>query len=197
MKYSVITIAREHGSGGRVIAQRVARMLDIPVYDKTVIDIAAQECGLSPQFMEEIERRRSGNFLYNLYMSSTNVSIVDQVYLAQSQVIRMLASEGPCIIVGRCGDYVLRERSDCLRIFVYAPLSDRIKRITEEYGETPVDPENYLLRCDKQRAAYFNSFADIRWGDRRNYHLMLNSSIGLELSAQFIFETVKGSKING
>ncbi len=192
MKYPLITIAREHGSGGRVIAQRVSRMLDIPVYDKTVIDIAAQECGLSPQFMEEIEKRRTGNFLYNLYLSSTNMSIVDQVYLAQSQVIKTLAEEGPCIIVGRCADHVLRERGDCLRVFVYAPLADRIRRVTQEYKENAADPESYLLRCDKQRASYYNSFADTRWGDRRNYHLMLNSTIGIELAARFICEAAKG-----
>ena len=83
MKYPIITIAREHGSGGRVIAHKLSKQLNVPVYDKTVIDIAAQECGLSPEFMEEIEKRSSGNFLYNLYLSSANVSIVDQVFLAQ------------------------------------------------------------------------------------------------------------------
>lgn len=196
MKYPIITIAREHGSGGRVIAHKLSKQLNIPVYDKTVIDIAAQECGLSPEFMEEIEKRSSGNFLYNLYLSSANVSIVDQVFLAQSQVIKTLAAESPCIIVGRGGDYVLRDRLDCLRVFVYAPKEDRIRRILNEYHEQVDDPESYLTKRDKQRASYYNSFADIRWGDRRNYHLMVNSSLGLENAVQLIAVAAQGGAVN-
>lgn len=196
MKYPIITIAREHGSGGRVIAHKLSKQLNVPVYDKTVIDIAAQECGLSPEFMEEIEKRSSGNFLYNLYLSSANVSIVDQVFLAQSQVIKTLAAESPCIIVGRGGDYVLRDRQDCLRVFVYAPKEDRIRRILNEYHEQVDDPESYLTKRDKQRASYYNSFADIRWGDRRNYHLMVNSSLGLEKAVQLIAVAAQGGTVN-
>lgn len=186
MKYPIITIAREHGSGGRIIAQMVSKKLDIPVYDKTIIDIAAQESGLSPEFIAEAEKRRSSTFIYNLYLSSTNVSIIDQVYLAQAHVIKKAAEEGPCIIVGRCGDYVLRDKKNLLRTFIYAPKEERMRRIVEEYKEDIDNPSAYVDKCDKQRSAYYNSFSDLRWGDHRNYHLMIDSSLGLDLAAEFI-----------
>lgn len=193
MKYPVITIAREHGSGGRIIAQKIGKALDIPVYDKTIIDIAAQESGLSPDFIADAEKRRTSTFLYNLYLSSTNVSIIDQVYLAQAHVIQQVVQEGPCVIVGRCGDHVLRKMKNLLRVFVYAPKEERIRRIVEEYKEegTGSNLSAYLDKCDKQRSSYYNAFADFRWGDHRNYNLMLDSSIGIDLSADIIIETAK------
>ncbi len=186
MKYPIITIAREHGSGGRIIAETVSKKLDIPVYDKTIIDIAAQESGLSPEFIAEAEKRRSSTFLYNLYLSSTNVSIIDQVYLAQAHVIKKVAEEGPCIIVGRCGDYVLRNIKNLLRVFIYAPKQERMRRIVEDYKENIENPSAYVDKCDKQRSSYYNTFSDLRWGDYRNYHLMIDSSIGLDTAAEFI-----------
>ena len=191
MKYPIITIAREHGSGGRVIAQKVGKELDIPVYDKTIIDIAAQESGLDPDFIQTLEKRRSPMFLYNLYLSKTNVSIADQVYLAQAQVIETVAEEGPCIIVGRCGDYVLRKKKNLLRVFVYAPKEERIRRIIEEYKEEIDNPSAYLDKYDRQRASYYNSFADLQWGDHRNYHLMIDSSLGLDFAAAIIIDAAR------
>ena len=188
MKYPVITIAREHGSGGRVIAQNIGKKLDIPVYDKTIIDIAAQESGLAPDFIQKAEQQHNPTFLYNLYLSRTNVSIVDQVYLAQAQVIENAAKEGPCIIVGRCGDYVLRKMKNVLRVFVYAPKEERIRRILEDYKEEIGNPSAYLDKMDKQRASYYNTFSDVQWGDHRNYHLMLDSSLGLDFAANIIIE---------
>ena len=191
MKYPVITIAREHGSGGRVIAQKIGKKLDIPVYDKTIIDIAAQESGLSPDFIADAEKRRSATFLYNLYLSRTNVSIIDQVYLAQAHVIQTAAREGPCIIVGRCGDYVLRKMKNLLRVFIYAPKEERIRRIIEEYKEEIDNPSAYLDKTDKQRASYYNTFSDVQWGDHRNYHLMIDSSLGIDFAAGIIIDAAK------
>ena len=191
MKYPIITIAREYGSGGRLIAEKIGKKLDIPVYDKTIIDIAAQESGLAPDFIAEAEKRRGHTFLYNLYLSRTNVSIVDQVYLAQAQVIEDVAKEGPCIIVGRCGDYVLRKIKNVLRVFVYAPKEERIRRIIDEYKEEIENPSAYLDKVDKQRASYYNTFSDIPWGDHRNYHLMLNSSLGLDFASSIIIDAAK------
>ena len=190
-KYPVITIAREHGSGGRVIAQKVGKKLGIPVYDKTIIDIAAQESGLDPNFIAEAEKRRSTTFLYNLYLSMTNVSIIDQVFLAQSHVIETVAEEGPCIIVGRCGDYVLREKKNVLKVFIHAPKEERIRRIIEDYKEEIDNPYAYIDKVDKQRASYHNTFSDAQWGDHRNYHLMLDSSLGIDFAAGIIIDAAK------
>ena len=189
--HPIITIAREHGSGGRVIAQKIGKKLDIPVYDKTIIDIAAQESGLDPDFIKNLEKRRGPTFLYNLYLSKTNMSIADQVYLAQAQVIEAVAKEGACIIVGRCGDYVLRKRKNVLRVFIYAPKEERARRIVEEYKEEVDNPVAYLDKMDKQRASYYNMFSDMQWGDHRNYHLMLDSSLGLDFAASIIIDAAK------
>lgn len=191
MNYPIITIAREYGSGGRLIAEKIGKQLGIPVYDKTIIDIAAQESGLSPDFIQSAEKRRGGTFLYNLYLSRTNVSIIDQVYLAQAHVIQTVANEGPCIIVGRCGDHVLRKRRNVLRAFVYAPKEDRIRRIVEEYKDDVGNPQAHVDKVDKQRSSYYNTFSDIPWGDHRNYHLMLNSSLGLDFAASVIVEAAR------
>ena len=191
MKYPIITIAREHGSGGRLIAQKIGKKLDIPVYDKMIIDIAAQESGLDPNFIAEVEKRRNATFLYNLYLSMTNVSIIDQVFLAQANVIETVAKEGPCIIVGRCGDYVLRKKKNLLRVFIYAPKEERIRRIVEEYKEEIDNPQTFLDKVDKQRASYYNTFSDMQWGDHRNYHLMLDSSLGLDFAASIIVDAAK------
>ena len=125
MKYSVITIGREFCTGGLDIARNVAGRLGAPMYDKELITLAAKESGLSEQAIAAGEKRPSGSLLYNLYTMGSDLPLSDQVFVVQSQIIRRLADQGPCVIVGRCGDYVLRNRTDVLRVFLHAPLEFR------------------------------------------------------------------------
>lgn len=140
MKYSVITIGREFCTGGLDIAREVARRLGGPMYDKELITLAAKESGLSEQAIAAGEKRPSGSLLYNLYTMGSDLPLSDQVFVVQSQIIRGLADKGPCVIVGRCGDYVLRGRTDVLRVFLHAPLEFRRRRAQAE-GAVPADAD--------------------------------------------------------
>lgn len=196
MKYPVITIGREHGSGGRIVAEKVAQKLNIPLYDKKLIRMIAQDSGLSENYIESAETKRTSSFLFNIYFDSNNLPVDDQIFITQSNIIKQIAERGPCVIVGRCGDYVLREMEDCLKVFIYAPLEERIKRVTEVYNEKTNDPKKYLEKYDKQRSAYYNRFTEEKWGDPHNYHLMLNSTIGLDAIADYIVSLVLGEDKN-
>ena len=134
MEPIVITIAREFASGGSEIAQAVADKMGIPLYNKELITRAAKKSGLTEEAIAASENQRSGSLIYSLYMMGNTMPLADQVYILQSNVIRELAAEGSCVILGRCGDYVLRERPNVLSVFVYAPLEDRIQRAKARPG---------------------------------------------------------------
>ena len=186
MAHTVLTIGRQFGSGGRIVAQRVAEALHIPFYDKAVIDLAAKETGLSEEFIRQAEQKKTSSFLYNLYMSTQNLPVSDQVFIAESDVIRKVAAQGPCVIVGRCADYVLRNQEDVLNVFIHAPLDERIFRAKEEYHVDAPDVRSYVLKHDKSRAAYYEHFSDRVWGKAQNYHLAVSSTIGLDNVVELI-----------
>ncbi len=123
MAKTIITLGREYCTGGRYIAKDVARALGIKLYDKELITMAAKNSGLSEEAVAASEKRHTHSLLYSLYTMGNDLPLGDQVFILQSRIIKQLADEGPCVIVGRCGDYVLRDRKDVLRIFVYAPRS--------------------------------------------------------------------------
>ena len=186
MAHTVITIGRQFGSGGRIVAQRVADSLHIPFYDKAVIDLAAKETGLSEAFIRQAEQKKTSSFLYNLYMSAHNLPVTDQVFIAESEVIRRVAGEGPCVIVGRCADYVLQRQEGVLNIFLHAPLDERIVRTRETYQVDASDLRSYVLKQDKGRAAYYEHFTNRVWGQAEHFHLAVNSTIGLDAVADLI-----------
>lgn len=196
MKYSVITIGREFCTGGLDIAREVARRLGGPMYDKELITLAAKESGLSEQTIAAGEKRPSGSLLYNLYTMGSDLPLSDQVFVVQSQIIRGLADKGPCVIVGRCGDYVLRGRNDVLRVFLHAPLEFRRRRAQAE-GAVPADADertaNALLeKEDRRRAAYYNFYSEYRWGEAGHYDLCLNTALGDEVCADLIMRAAQG-----
>lgn len=196
MKYSVITIGREFCTGGLDIAREVARRLGGPMYDKELITLAAKESGLSEQTIAAGEKRPSGSLLYNLYTMGSDLPLSDQVFVVQSQIIRGLADKGPCVIVGRCGDYVLRGRNDVLRVFLHAPLEFRRRRAQAE-GAVPADADertaNALLeKEDRRRAGYYNFYSEYRWGEAGHYDLCLNTALGDEVCADLILRAAQG-----
>ena len=196
MKYSVITIGREFCTGGLDIAREVARRLGGPMYDKELITLAAKESGLSEEAIAASEKRRTGSLLYSLYTMGGELPLSDQVFVLQSQIIRGLADKGPCVIVGRCGDYVLRGRNDVLRVFLHAPLEFRRRRAQAE-GAVPADADertaNALLeKEDRRRAAYYNFYSEYRWGEAGHYDLCLNTALGDEVCADLIMRAAQG-----
>ena len=187
MKHVVITIGREYGSGGRLIAKKLSEELGITFYDKELIAAVAKKTGFSENFIRDTEHQRPTNsFLYDLYTTVATPSVPDQVFIAQAKVIKEAAARESCVIVGRCADYILREEPHVLKVFVNAPIDQRIRRAREEYGVTEPNLESYVIRQDKARASYYNYFATGRWGQSREYDLCVNSRIGINTAVKVI-----------
>ena len=178
----IITIAREHGSSGKQIGKLVAERLGIPFYYKEMTALAAQESGLDKEFISDINAN-SPTHLHSLYLST---DVVQQAVVAQDKVIRKIADNGSCVIVGRAADYVLRDYEDVVRIFIYAPEDYKIKRVMEIYGDSAEDAKKNVRKSDEARASYYKNISERAWGDRRNYELMIDSSIGIDASVDTI-----------
>ena len=182
----VITISRDYGSGGRAIGERLAKELGIPFYNKELILMAAKESGLSEEYIKKTEQIKSTSFLYGLYMGAQQLPMNDQIFLVQSKIIRQIAEEGPCVIVGRCADYVLRERKDLLNVFIHAPLEYRAQRAREVYEKQAGNMEDFVKKKDKKRASFYNYFSQNKWGDARHYHLAISSEYGVDFAVSVI-----------
>ena len=196
MKYSIITIGREYGSGGRIIAKQVAETLGIAFYDKELIHLAAQKTGLSEEYISSSATHHKANkFFYNLIFSSDNLPVSDQLYIAETDIIKKVSDDGPCVIVGRCADYILRERQDCLKIFIHAPLEERIARAKNDYGISE-DIENFVQKTDKERSAHYDYFTNQGWGKAQNYHMTINSTVGLDMAVKLIIAAATGEEVN-
>ena len=178
MKNRVITISREFGSGGRTIGKKVAEQLGIPCYDAEIIQEMVKETGFTPEYVKEAGEYTPGNFLSSAFSNRlfgpTNEDIL---WEHQYKVITELAQKGPCVIVGRCADYILQDKADCLKVFIHADMDFRALRIVEVYGEREQSPEERLRDKDKRRAAYHRFYTDMKWGYAQNYHLTLNSGV--------------------
>lgn len=185
-KLPVITISREYGSGGRAIGERVAKELGVPFYDKQLILMAAKESGLSEEYIKKTEQMKSTSFLYGLYMGAQQLPMNDQIFLVQSKIIRKLADEGPCVIVGRCADYILREREDLLSVFVHAPVEFRAQRAQKVYEKEAGNMVDFVKKKDKKRASFYNYFSQNKWGDARHYHLAISSVYGVDFAVDVL-----------
>ena len=183
----IITIAREHGSSGKQIGKIVAEKLGIPFYYKEMMTLAAQDSGLAQEFIEEINTN-SPSVLQNLYLST---DVVQRAVVAQDRVIKRIAEQGSCVIAGRAADHVLKDHPDVIKVFIYAPMECRIKRIMEIYGDTYESARRNVRRSDEARANYYKKISGLEWGDRHNYDLVVNSAIGLEESAEIICAHVR------
>lgn len=182
MKNRVITISREFGSGGRTIGKKTAEKLNIPCYDSQLIQKIAAESGFNEEYIKEAGEYAPGGFLSSA-LSHRGIAITNEDYIweIQCRTITDLAQQGPCVIVGRCADYILRETADCLKVFIHADLDFRARRIVEVYGEREQSPQQRLKDKDKRRAAYHRFYTDMKWGHAQNYDLTLNSgTLGIE-----------------
>ena len=186
----VITISREFGSGGRTIGKMVAERLGIPCYDQELIDQIAEESGLTKEYIKERgEYSKRGGWLANAFAdrSLKSLSVQDYVWSVQRKIILDLAEKGPCVIVGRCADYILKDTADLLKIFITASVEDRAKRVVEKYGESGDAIEKRLREKDISRSSYYRFYTDIEWGICKNYDLSLNSGlIGIDRCVDII-----------
>lgn len=201
MKKKIITIGRQCGSGGHTIGKRVAEQLGIPFYDKKLVQIVAERSGLSEETIQQHGEYHTHSFLYNIatkgysaYASSQysagnrqDMRLPDQINAYQTELIQELADKGPCVIVGRCADYILHERIDCLHIFISADLPDRIRRVIAEHRVDAAAAEGHIIERDRKRANYYKHLTDQVWGMAKNYDLCLNSSrLGIDLCTGLI-----------
>ena len=190
MKNRIITISREFGSGGRTIGREVAKKLNIPCYDQELIDRIAEKSGYDKAYIQERgEYTASGSWLGNALAMRDfyGQSDQDKLWAVQRAVIIELAEKGPCVIVGRCADYILKDRADTLTVFVHADIESRARRIVELYGESEVAPEKRLNDKDKRRKAYYNLYTDTKWGDARHYDIALDSGrLGIEKCVEIV-----------
>lgn len=188
MKNRIITISREFGSGGRTIGRQAAEKLGIPCYDAELIQKLAEESGFAESYIKEAGEYTPHGFLSlafsNRVQGPTNEDILWDL---QYKVITELAEKGPCVIVGRCADYILWEKADCLKVFIHADMAFRAERIVKVYGEREQSPKQRLRDKDKRRAAYHRFYTDMKWGRAQNYHITLNSGVlGIDRCAEII-----------
>lgn len=182
----IITIAREYGSGGRLIAQRVAEKLQLVYYDNEVIDMAAKELGFDIDTIRKAAEEKSSSFMYTMSSSAFTLPLNDQVFTTQSKIIRHLAKYDSCIIVNGCADYVLEDYDNVLTVFIHAPLESRIRRVQEEYKEEHDDVRKFVMKKDKGRSNYYNYYTTKKWGQLKNFDLTLNSDLGIDEVADVI-----------
>lgn len=182
--HTVITISRQYGSGGREVGKRLAEQLGIPFYDSELIEMTASTSPIDRSYFEDGESKGVGSLLHGISNDvSRGLSLSDRAFLHQSEVIRKVAAQGACVIVGRCADVVLRERGNLLTVFLYAEPELRRQRIRDCYREDPEEME----RIDRKREDYYNFYSGQKFGDRKNYHICLNSgALGVEACAAMI-----------
>jgi cytidylate kinase len=202
MERKIITISREFGSGGRTIGHLVAEKLGIPFYDKELVEHIALESGFAPTFVEEHGEHAPGGSIFSYAFAHQSVpgimnglSTADFLWSVQCGVILQLAEQGPCVIVGRNADYILKDRTDCLHTFIHADTQFRADRIVRLYGESEKSPETRLQEKDKRRRVNYQHYTGRTWGASQNYDISLNSStLGVEACANIICNIVQNSK---
>lgn len=180
----IITISREFGSGGRTIGKGVAEKLGIPCYDHEVIEQLVERSGFDADYVKSQSEYAPNGSLFANALNAGNfcgLSNQDKLWTMQRQIIEELGEKENCVIVGRCADYILRDRADCLKVFIHRDFQSRAERIVQVYGETEVPTEKRLKEKDKRRAAYYQFYTDQKWADLANYHIVLDSGvIGIE-----------------
>lgn len=202
-KNMIITIARQYGSGGREIGEIVAKILNIPLFDKELIKDAAAKGNLDINITKAADESATNSLLYTLAMGSNvlgttmsfgyKMPLNDKLFILQSEVIREYAEKGSCVIIGRCADYVLRDHPDLYRIFVYGDLEHRKERVAERHPELKSSQIiDVINKTDKRRASYYNFYTGNKWGKYDNYDMAINSStLGIEETAEVIAAAVR------
>lgn len=195
----IITIAREYGSGGRKIGEKVADMMGIAFYNRNLIDLTAKRSGLAENYIKNWEERISSHFIWASPTAGRGVgapwagqyySNADVMFQTQSSIIRDLADRGACVIVGRCADYILRDHPNCLRVFIHSDMPHKLHRLTAEYGISPEEAEEISSNTDRGRANYYRHYTGRRWGEREQYHLSIDSGLfGIDGAAELIVES--------
>ena len=201
-----ITIARQYGSGGRRVGEKLAELLGFRYVDRELVTMAAQKSGYDAEVLSRADEKSAGSLLYTLAMGSNmygahnggaqlEMPLNDKLFITQSEIIKDLADKESCVFVGRCADYVLAEYPGRISVFLYASKESRIERISREHGLDAKEAMEIIGKTDKRRVSYYNFYTGGRWGNFENYHLMLDTSVlGTEKTAEIIAQYVKSFK---
>lgn len=198
MAGTIITIARQYGSGGRSTGKELSKMLGIPFYDRAIVDLAAKESGLDADFISDGEQKVTASMLFNIaamnyggYFTEASNTLTDKIYLAESKVILSVAEKGASVIVGRCADYILKEKSNLFRVFMYADDAVRAERVGKEKNISEKEALKLIRQSDKRRSKHYEHYTGLRWGQPENYDLMIDGGkINPETAAKLIATAV-------
>ncbi len=196
---TIITIARQYGSGGHDIGKKLAEELKIPFYDKELLERAAKDSGFCQEIFENYDEKPTNSFLYSLVMDTYSMGystaafaempLNHKIFLAQFNAIKDIAKEGPCVIVGRCADYALADFPNVVNVYLYADLQSRIARIARRHDVTDAKAKDLIQKTDKSRASYYNYYTNKKWGEATGYDLCLNTaSLGIDGTLHMIRE---------
>ncbi len=182
-----ITIGRQHGCGGRIVGEDLAKRLGVAYYDRdSVTDMIADDCGLTPEAVSGLMERRTSSLLYEMATLGQTNPLEEQVFISKTRIVNKLADEGSFVIVGICADYILRDRENLLKVFLYGDPKQRIDRIVNVYHDTDYLSEQKLKNLDRNRADYYRFFTSYKWGNRVNYDILLNTDLGLDNVAEML-----------
>ena len=196
---TIITIGRQYGSGGHDIGKQLAEELNVPFYDKALLERAAKDSGLCQEIFENHDEKPTNSFLYSLVMdtyslgyttsSFSEMPLNHKIFLAQFDAIKNIAKEGPCVIVGRCADYALADFPNVVNVFLHADMQDRVVRIARRHDLTDAKAKDLIVKTDKRRASYYNYYTSKKWGDAAGYDLSLNTAtLGIDGTIHMIRE---------
>lgn len=199
-QYKIIAIERQYASGGRAIGKEVAKALGVPYYGREILEMAAERNGQTADYIEHLEETTSNSMFYAL-MSAYNraahgevelLSPEDTLLLTETEIIRELASEGPCVFIGRSAGCILKDRKDVLRVFIYADDDTRVERAVKHYGHDEKEALGVLRKFDKRRANFYNVNYNLKWEDKAGYHICLDSGkLGIETCKNILLEMMK------
>ncbi len=204
MEHVVVTIARQYGSHGHAIGRKLAEEFGMSYHDKSLIEKAAQISGISKEELQNADEKATPSFLYSIatgnydvYPLSINFApyempINDKLFNLQSDIIRAEAEKGPCVFVGRCADYILNGRKNVIKVFLYASIDTRTKRVAEHHKISEQDARTLIYKTDKKRANYYNYYTSLKWGKNENYNLMIDTTeLDVDGTVRIISEYIK------
>lgn len=201
-KKIIVTIAREYGSGGREIGQKLAEKIGATFYDKELISLAAKESGIDEDLFANADEKPTNPFWSSLAFNvgsfgnrvptMNDMPMNDRLFLIQSNVIKKVAAEGSCVIVGRCADYILDKNPDAVHLFIHSNDEDKLNRIIHSYGVPEEAAKEAMKKTDKRRAAYYDYYVGEKWGQIDHYDLAIDSSfLGIDKTVDLIVQFIQ------
>lgn len=200
MPYRILTLERQYASGGRAVGKAVADALGVPCYNREILEYAAERSGQTPEHLERLEETASTGLLSSLQAAYARLARGERAALppegalliAEAEVIRELADEGPCVLIGRSAGCILRDRTDVLRAFLYADEEARIRRAVDEYGHDENEAPTVLRYFDRRRANFYNANYSLKWEDKAGYHLCLDTGrLGIAACAKVLLRAMQ------